>query len=395
MNHPPPNSIERRGQRLTIRSLRDEDEAALHEIAGRAEVSRTSTDIPHPIPDAYTREWLDRQAKRWASGECYGFAIVENDTDRVIGDTTLWIDDRNKRGTLGYILHPDIWGKGYATEAAQLTVDWGFEELGLVRIDADCFVWHYPSRRVLEKIGMRLEGILRARTEHAGIWHDDCQFGMTREMWEARRAGRDTSTDGARFGDALPRPIERIDLETDRLILECYAQSHVPEITEAINEPGISEYTRTIQYPYTEKDAQSFALRHEDGLESGTMVCWAIRERESGAVIGSIGFTINREDSNAEIGYMINSAFRGRGYATEAARACMQFGFETLRLFRIYASWYADNPASGKILRKLGMSEEGTLKGHSFRGGFQRDIVYMGLLRSEYDALSRSNGAFQ
>ena len=378
-----------RGERLDVRYLRPGDEAELHAIAGREEVARTSTDIPHPLADDYTKEWMKRQADRLEKGTCYAFAVVERSTGRVIGDTTMWVEQKDQRGTLGYIFDPGCWGKGYATEAARLTVGFAFERLGLKRVEAECFVWHPASARVLEKVGMRREGTLRQRTLKSGIWHDDFMYGMTRGMWDALGAGGAVG-EGALVGDALAKPSVREGIETERMVLEVYAEEHAEEVAGLLNEPGISEYTRTVPYPYSLDDARAYLVRCEKMVEEGTGIVWVMREKASGDVggklMGSVGFYVDRENSNAELGYMLNSAYRGKGYATEAARAVLAYAFERIGLARVYASWYADNPASGKILKKIGMAEEGVLRGHSFRGGWQRDIVLCGMGRGEWDA---------
>ena len=75
-----------------------------------------------------------------------------------------------------------------------------------------------------------------------------------------------------------------------------------------------------------------------------------------------------------------------RGYATEAARAMLTFGFEVLELNRIFAEYYARNPASGRVMQKIGMTHEGMLRQHMFKDDRFEDSVVYGILRSEWEA---------
>jgi RimJ/RimL family protein N-acetyltransferase len=86
----------------------------------------------------------------------------------------------------------------------------------------------------------------------------------------------------------------------------------------------------------------------------------------------------------AELGYWIGVPHWSRGYATEAARAALHYGFETLQLERIFASHFRHNPASGRVLKKLGMRHEGCLRAHILKWGEFVDLEAYGLLRSEF-----------
>ncbi len=84
-------------------------------------------------------------------------------------------------GEIGYELAPDEWGRGYATEAARAVVRFGFEELGLRRVSAWCVADNVASARVLEKVGLTLEGRLRDKEQYKGRYWDVLMYGMVRE----------------------------------------------------------------------------------------------------------------------------------------------------------------------------------------------------------------------
>ena len=102
-------------------------------------------------------------------------------------------------------------------------------------------------------------------------------------------------------------------------------------------------------------------LRYIQGRYAlGDFYDWAIIDRESRRMIGTCGFTrINTDNDSAEIGYVLNPDFWGKGYAVEAARRVMKFGFEELSLHRIEAKFMQGNDRSLRVMEKLGMSFEG------------------------------------
>ena len=87
-------------------------------------------------------------------------------------------------GEIGYELAPDHWGHGYATEAARAMVDFAFGSFGLHRLAAWCIADNAGSARVLQKLGMQLEGRLREKEYFKGRWWDSLVFGLLRREWE-------------------------------------------------------------------------------------------------------------------------------------------------------------------------------------------------------------------
>ena len=100
--------------------------------------------------------------------------------------------------------------------------------------------------------------------------------------------------------------------------------------------------------------------------------------------IGAIGLTISPRNQRAEMGYWLGVPYWNKGYATEAARAVLRFGFQELGLNRIYASYFPRNPASGRVMEKAGMRYEGTLRQHFVRWSEPEDLVYYSILKSEW-----------
>ena len=88
---------------------------------------------------------------------------------------------------IGFELAPWLWGRGYATEIAEALLRAGFDELGLHRVQAHCIDANVASRRVLEKVGMVLEGRLREKHRVDGRFHDELWFGILASEWRLSR----------------------------------------------------------------------------------------------------------------------------------------------------------------------------------------------------------------
>ena len=122
----------------------------------------------------------------------------------------------------------------------------------------------------------------------------------------------------------------------------------------------------------------------------GDFYDWAIIDRESRKMIGTCGFTrFDLPNNSAEIGYVLNPEYHGKGYATEAAKIVMRFGFEELGLHRIEAKHMIGNDASHRVMEKLGMREEGTFKDSYYVRREYRTVTVCAILENEYYKLRR------
>ncbi|MGD8794181.1 MAG: GNAT family protein [Anaerolineae bacterium] len=120
----------------------------------------------------------------------FQLAITLAASGRLIGNCGLRLDEAaGREGELGYELDPAHWGQGYATEAAGAMVRLGFEELDLHRIRAWTVAENAASRRVLEKLGFRLEGLLRENRWFKGRWWDTALYGILESEWLTSRKG--------------------------------------------------------------------------------------------------------------------------------------------------------------------------------------------------------------
>lgn len=98
--------------------------------------------------------WLNRLIELWDENRLYSWIIEEHISASLLGQITLSKIEENNKWALAFWIHPDHWGKGYATEGAKRTLKFGFEELRAETIWAGAAVWNAGSNRVLEKLGM-------------------------------------------------------------------------------------------------------------------------------------------------------------------------------------------------------------------------------------------------
>jgi RimJ/RimL family protein N-acetyltransferase len=130
-----------------------------------------------------TREFLRLRADKSQGDEWYSFGVFDrNDGGRFLGGIGLnFINRVHQFGNLGYWVRTSANGKGVAARASRLVAKFGFEELGLQRIEIVAAVSNIPSQRVAEKIGAVREGVLRKRLLIGGESHDAVLFSLVRE----------------------------------------------------------------------------------------------------------------------------------------------------------------------------------------------------------------------
>ncbi len=173
-------------------------------------------------------------------------------------------------------------------------------------------------------------------------------------------------------------------LETKRLTLRAFEMSDVDSVVAMAGDWLVAQ-TLTLPYPYCEADAVAWIKASAPFFEKGEIVNFAVCLKENGQLIGSLGLKDILAGHRAEMGYWIGKAHWNHGYATEAGLAVMTYGFEVLKLRRIFAHHLTWNPASGRVMSKMGMSHEGVLREHiAGRDGAFEDMSVYGILREEW-----------
>jgi RimJ/RimL family protein N-acetyltransferase len=145
----------------------------------------------------------------------------------------------------------------------------------------------------------------------------------------------------------------------------------------------VADTTLNIPHPYPDGAAAQWINTLQPNFEAGTGVTFAIVLREQNTLCGAISLGINQKHVRAEMGYWLGVPFWNQGIVTEAARAVLRYGFDQIKLHRIHAFHFARNPASGRIMQKIGMRYEGTLRHHDRKGDHWEDLVSYGILADE------------
>lgn len=157
-----------------------------------------------------------------------------------------------------------------------------------------------------------------------------------------------------------------------------------PIVTQLAGEKEIAATTLRIPHPYEPGMAELWIAGLQQLRVEGRAACFGICVHQGRELIGCIGLEILREHGRAELGYWIGKPFWGRGYATEASAAMIEYAFDMLHLHRVYASHFATNAASGRVLEKIGMKHEGVLREHVEKWGCYHDSVQWGLTEADY-----------
>lgn len=173
-------------------------------------------------------------------------------------------------------------------------------------------------------------------------------------------------------------------LTTERLILRPYLPSDALDVQRLAGDREIASTTLLVPHPYADGLAEKWIATHVELFERGTQVNFAVVLRATGEFIGSVGLVIEPPSERAEMGYWVGKPYWGHGYCTEAALAAVDYGFSSLGLNRIGAHHFARNPASGRVMQKLGMRLEGIQRQFHKKWGQFEDRIGYAILREEY-----------
>ena len=307
----------RETEHLILRTFREDDFEAVHSYASSAE--NTAYMLFGPNNEEDTRAFINRAIAKTSKNPIteYDFAVVLKETGKLIGACGLSIRDCDSE--VGWLLHKDHWGQGYATEMGHALLKLGFDELNLHRIIARCDAENIASSRVMEKIGMRQEGLFYdCRPTRPGSpkpYRDELYYAILKEDWETQKE--------IAYYNALP----------------CHFDQH-------IEVPTLSE--GELYLVCVEKYAANPEKKHVPAYNFA--IC------KGGDKVGSLSLRIGYTDDlyySGQVGYVTDEPYRGKGYAAQACRLLAPIakahGMEKLLITNNYT-----NIASKRVCEKLG-----------------------------------------
>lgn len=175
-------------------------------------------------------------------------------------------------------------------------------------------------------------------------------------------------------------------LHTERLILRAFDREDAADVKRLTSDPDMASTTDEIEYPYEDGMAEEWIQWCHEEFEKEKRVNFAVTLRTDGTLVGKVGLTfrIHLPYNDAELGYWIGKPYWNCGYATEAAKAVVAFGFCEHAVDLIYAYYFKRNPASGRVLQKIGMHFAEYIPKDLKRYFFEDTIQYR-ILKCEFE----------
>jgi RimJ/RimL family protein N-acetyltransferase len=165
---------------IDLRHPKESDADLLYPLLIDTTVTETiAWDGPESLEEY--RQGMKDRAVQVAEGKSHFFIIIERASGHPIGSCSVRPEEEGLHGSLGLWLGEPYQGKGYGTAVVRMLVDYGFEKLGLSRMEAQVFVGNWPSRRVFEKNGFAVVCITRGAVEKRGVWVDAWKLAIERD----------------------------------------------------------------------------------------------------------------------------------------------------------------------------------------------------------------------
>lgn len=184
--------------------------------------------------------------------------------------------------------------------------------------------------------------------------------------------------DPRRYFAHLPR------VETPRLLLRPLTMKDAPDMNAYASDPEVARHVLWDAHR-SMSDTRAYLRFILGQYRSASPSSWGIILKETGRMVGTIGFMqYSPTDSLVEVGYSLARALWGQGLMTEALTAVLGQCFDVLRLHRVEAMHFVDNPQSGRVMEKCGMTHEGRLRGRVYNKGTFQDVEMWGILRRDW-----------
>jgi len=335
---------------VTLRPHRSTDADGALEQA-RDPLSRRWTTVPLEYHRGDAQRFVSQvMPGGWLEDSEWGFAVEAADDDgipRYAGTVSLR-HEGSGRAEVAFGAHPWARGRGVMERALRLLLPWGFAERGLRTVVWQAHRGNWASRRLAWRLGFRLEGELRR-------WLP--QRGELRDAWVGTLLPDDDLHPATQWLD-VPRIVGA------EVVLRRSAPGDAPRVVEACTDPETRRWLGMLPDPYTLADAEAFLEGQEELHAAGKAVVWSVADAATGVLVGALNLFDVRPGVDAELGYWVHPAARGRGVATQACRLALRHAFVPvedggLGLGRVWAVAAEGNGASRRVLEKSGLVHQG------------------------------------
>lgn len=179
-------------------------------------------------------------------------------------------------------------------------------------------------------------------------------------------------------------------LHTERLILRSFTLEDAPDVQRLAGDKDIASTTCAIPHPYEDGMAEEWICTHAADFENGTGINFAIILKDNGDInkqvlIGAISINIDKIEKIGELGYWLGKPYWNSGYCTEAAKVILSYAFDVIKLRSIHAFHIGRNPASGRVLQKIGMEFEECFHKQVEKWGVLEDLVKYNIKNEAYN----------
>ena len=169
-------------------------------------------------------------------------------------------------------------------------------------------------------------------------------------------------------------------LQTERLILRPFTITDAADVQLYAGDRDVARNTSTIPHPYEGGMAEAWIKTHQPAFEKGTGINLAItlkdtQESDDPVLVGAISLDIDIHEGSSELGYWVGKPFWNCGYCTEAAKVIVTYAFDVLELTSVHAFVFKRNPASGRVLQKIGMQFEDCFPKAVEKWGNTEDLI--------------------
>ena len=332
---------------LRLRHFRPDDFEAFHTIVSDYEVVKMLGSWPFPAEAAFTR-------MRMETPEAKAGQVLVIEVDGVFAGTIGGMS----RG-IGYMLGQAFWGRGIGTWAVREMVQRMFEGSNIGEVTASVWQDNAASARVLEKCGFKRAGTGEFYAKARGETMAYADFNLSRADW------------------ARGQPVV---VETDRLKLSRLTHADAGDMSRILSDPNVAWMMGSIANPFTKIDAEKWIAERTSPDTTG---CFAKVSLKDGTTIGFVRLSVGRlakHKSDFSIGYAIGKTFGGHGYATEAMHAFLGKYSRVYALKNVSAGVMGDNPASIRVLEKLGFVKTGE-RMHLVKGRDKKSPLWLYALK--------------